>query len=234
MSKILMLNIATNKYVRYIDKLYEDVEKYFLTDHDVSFLLFTNHTDLPKRNKVKYSYVEHKPFPEPTLKRYNYFMQERDYIEQFDYVFYSDVDMGFIAPVGDDVLGELCLTKHVLSYQTRDCNYWSYDRNPNSTAYVPFGDGVNYYAGGFNGGSSKTFMKMAETISKNVLADEERGIVAEWHDESHMNRYAIDNPPDNILPLAYCCPDWKDKLDFEKIQPKILALNKDHQEIRSD
>ena len=84
MSNILMLNIATNKYVRYIDKLYEDVEKYFLTDHDVSFLLFTNHTDLPKRNKVKYSYVEHKPFPEPTLKRYNYFMQERDYIEKFD------------------------------------------------------------------------------------------------------------------------------------------------------
>ena len=156
------------------------------------------------------------------------------YFEFNDITIEADVDMGFIAPVGDDVLGELCLTKHVLSYQTRDCNYWSYDRNPNSTAYVPFGDGVNYYAGGFNGGSSKTFMKMAETISKNVLADEEKGIVAEWHDESHMNRYAIDNPPDNILPLAYCCPDWKDKLDFEKIQPKILALNKDHQEIRSD
>ena len=230
--KILLVNIATNKYVRYVDRLYDEARKYFLSNHDVSFLLFTNHKDLPELDDVKYSYIEHKDFPEPTLKRYNYFMQEREYIESFDYVFYSDVDMSFVAPVGDEVLGDLCLTKHMYVYDDPSGASWTYDRNRNSTAYVPNGKGVNYYAGGFNGGESKTFMKMSETISKNVLEDEKNGIIALWHDESHLNCYAIDNPPSNILSLAYCCPDW-DRLDFEKIKPKIMALTKDHDEIRS-
>ena len=76
-------------------------------------------------------------------------------------------------------------------------------------------------------------MRMAETISHNVLEDEKNGIVAEWHDESHMNRYAIDNPPSKILGLDYCCPDWPNKIDFSKVNPKILALTKNHEEVRS-
>lgn len=231
--KILMVNIATNKYVQFLDDLYDGVKKNFLTDHDVSFLLFTNHDEalLNLKHPVKVSKIEHKPFPEPTLKRYNYFMQEREYIEQFDYVFYSDVDMGFIAPVGEEVLSDLSLTLHILTYKGK--NYYSYERRPQSTAFIPEGKGEYYFAGGFNGGSSKKFMEMSEVIANNVLEDEKNGIVAEWHDESHLNRYAIDNPPTNILPLAYCCPDWKEQLNFDEIQPKILALNKNHEEIRA-
>lgn len=233
MSRILVMNIATNRYVEFLDNLYSGIRKNFLKNHSVQFLLFTDNQDLSYPNDTKICYIEHKPFPESTLKRYNYFMREKDYIESFDYVFYSDVDMSFISPIGDDILGDLCLTKHILSYQTRNNSEWTYERNPKSKAYVPLGEGENYYAGGFNGGSAKEFIKMSETISKNVSIDESNGIVAKWHDESHLNRYAIDNPPSNILELQYCCPDWRTVLDFDEIKPKILALNKNHQELRS-
>ena len=36
----------------------------------------------------------------PTLKRFNYFVKEKDYISQFDYCYYFDVDMGIVDNVG--------------------------------------------------------------------------------------------------------------------------------------
>ena len=232
--KILVLNVATNKYIDFLPPLYESMKQNFLVEHDVSYLLFTDRdaSHLERDYNLKSSSIVHKPFPEPTLKRYNYFMQEREYIETFDYVFYIDVDMRIVAPVGDEIFGDLCLTQHIQMLNPKPT--WTYERNPESTAYIRPDEGTHYFAGGFNGGKAKAFMKMAEVISENVIKDEEKDIVAVWHDESHTNRYAIDNPPSKILPLSYCCPDWKDTLDFSVIQPKIIALNKNHTEVRSD
>ena len=110
----------------------------------------------------------------------------------------------------------------------------SYDRNPKSLAYVAPGDeGENYYAGGFNGGSTKEFLKMAEVISDRVTKDLENGVVALWHDESHMNRYLIDNPPTLSLTPSYCfAEEQMDNANYP-YEPKIIALKKNHNELRS-
>ena len=52
----------------------------------------------------------------PTLKRYNYFVKEKEYISQFDYCYYFDIDMGIVQDVGDEVLSDLVGTMH--PYQT--------------------------------------------------------------------------------------------------------------------
>ena len=53
----------------------------------------------------------------------------------------------------------------------------SYDRNPKSLAYVPAGEeGEKYYAGGFNGGSTKEFLKMSEVIADRVTKDLENDV----------------------------------------------------------
>jgi histo-blood group ABO system transferase len=88
---------------------------------------------------------------------------------------------------------------------------------------------MSYFAGGFNGGSSIEFLKMCDKISTNIEKDLQNGYIAIWHDESHLNRYFLDNPPTKILDPGYCYPEsWG--LPFSK---KLLALDKNHEEMRS-
>ena len=230
--KICILTIATNKYIQFVEKLYDNIEEHFLNGHEIEGIIFTEH-EVETSDNIKISQIEHEPWPIPTLKRYNYFMKEAEHISKYDYCFYFDVDMGIIEKVGDEVLGNLVATMH--PYQTfYSKSDRSYDRNPKSLAYVKPGDeGENYYAGGFNGGTTKRFLEMAEVISDRVTKDLEDGVVALWHDESHMNRYLIDNPPTLSLTPSYCfAEEQMDNANYP-YEPKIIALNKNHNELRS-
>ena len=166
-------------------------------------------------------------------------MKESDFISQFDYCYYFDADMAIIDKVGDEILGDLVATKHP-GQSFHNINDMTYDRNQNSLAYVPYGEGKTYYAGGFNGGKTKNFLKMSKVISERVNDDLERGVIALWHDESHMNRYMIDNPPTLSLSPSYCYPEaalknpqgWILSSNFPEIKPKILALDKNYTELR--
>ena len=70
--KICILNIATNKYIQFVEQLLESVEENFLNGHDISALVFTNHEMEEVSDNVKISLIEHHPWPEPALKKYNY------------------------------------------------------------------------------------------------------------------------------------------------------------------
>jgi histo-blood group ABO system transferase len=228
--KICILTIATNKYLQFVEKLYDDIERNFLSGHEINCLLFTDH-EVETSNNVRVHYIDHEPWPMPTLKRYNYFMKEKDFILEHDYCFYFDADMRIDNPVGEEVLGDLVGTKH--PYQSfHSIDEMSYDRNSESLAYVPFGKGETYYAGGFNGGRTSRFLEMAEVIANNVNKDLEKNIVALWHDESHMNRYMIDNPPTLSLTPSYCYAEEFYGSDYP-YEPKIIALKKNHNELRS-
>ena len=82
--KILILTIATNKYIQFVERLYDNIEDKFLNGHEIQGLLFTEH-DVETSDNIKVSQIDHEPWPMPTLKRYNYFVKEKDYISQFDY-----------------------------------------------------------------------------------------------------------------------------------------------------
>lgn len=230
--KICILTIATNKYIQFVERLLDNIDDNFLNGHDIQCLLFTDH-EVETSDNVRVCKIDHEPWPMPTLKRYNYFIKEKDFISQFDYCFYFDVDMAVIDKVGDEVLGDLVATQH--PYQTfHDKKDRSYDRAPESLAYVPFGEeGDNYYAGGFNGGSTKRFLEMAEIIADRVNKDMSNGVIALWHDESHMNRYLIDNPPSLILTPSYCFAEEQMNNPQYPYEPKIIALKKNHNELRS-
>ena len=159
-------------------------------------------------------------------------MKEKDFILEHDYCFYFDVDMAIHQVVGDEILGDLVATNHF--YQSRmDDASKSFDRNSKSLAFVPYGEKArSYYAGGFNGGKTEVFMDMAKTISFRVDKDLEAGIVAQWHDESHMNRYMIDHPPSRPLSYEYCYPE-PELGRHPNDNPKIIALLKNHGELRS-
>ena len=66
----------------------------------------------------------------PTLKRYNYFVKEKDFILEHDYCFYFDADMRIDGVVeAEEVCGDLVATRH--GYQSlSDPASQTFDRNP--------------------------------------------------------------------------------------------------------
>jgi len=230
--KICILTIATNKYIQFVERLLDNIEENFLNGHEIQCLLFTDH-EVETSDNVRVCQIDHEPWPMPTLKRYNYFIKEKEFISQFDYCFYFDVDMGLVDKVGDEVLSDLVATMHPYqSFYPKEER--SYDRNEKSLAYVPAGEeGELYYAGGFNGGSTKRFLEMAEVLADRVTKDLDNGVIALWHDESQMNRYLIDNPPTLSLTPSYCFAEEHMGNPSYPYEPKIIALKKNHNELRS-
>lgn len=229
--KICILTIATNKYIKFVERLLDNIEENFLNGHEIQCLLFTDH-EVETSDNIRVCKIDHEPWPMPTLKRYNYFVKEKEFISQFDYCYYFDVDMGIDGKVGDEVLGDLVATMHPYqSFYPKEQR--TYDRNSKSLAFVPFGEeGEYYYAGGFNGGLTENFLEMSEVIANRVTKDLENDVIALWHDESHMNRYLIDNPPTLSLTPSYCFAEEFYNTDYP-YEPKIIALKKNHAELRS-
>jgi histo-blood group ABO system transferase len=233
--KICLLNIATNKYIQFVEPLLNSIEENFLNGHEISALVFTNHEVENSSDNVKISTIEHEPWPIPTLKRYHYFIKESEFISQFDYCYYLDVDMRIENKVGEEIFGDLVATQHP-GFWYKNPSEFSYERRQQSTAFVPLNEGKMYYAGGFNGGKPEHFLKMSQSIVDNVERDFKNNFIALWHDESHMNRYLIDNPPTVELTPSYCYPEavrFNPAAWHVPFEPKIVALEKNHAQVRS-
>ena len=226
---IAFLLIATNKYVSFLQQFINSADEFAFKNHNVTYCIFTNNQiPIQSKNSIKYFTILGEKWPAPTLKRYNYFTEQKNNLLNYDYLYYSDVDMKFVDFIGDEVFSSLVATIHPGYYLNNNLQF-TYDRNPNCMAYIPFGSGINYFAGGFNGGKSENFLNMAETISDWQKEDESKNIIPLWHDESYMNKYLIINPPTLKLSPSYCYPEsWN--IPFNK---KLLALDKNHNEMRN-
>lgn len=230
--KIGLLLIATNKYTRFVKQFIESADKFLFSDKqiDVTYFVFTNVDNLlvDSSRKIKLVKIEHEPWPYPTLKRYDYFYENRETISNQDYLFYSDVDMKFVGNVESEILSDRVATIHP-GFWNKHPLEWTYERRTECNAHIEYGKGNRYYAGGFNGGKSDVFLEMAKNISQWRKDDERRGIIPVWHDESYMNKYMYLNLPTKELSPSYCYPEsWN--LPFEK---KLLALDKNHSEMRA-
>jgi len=224
--KVGLLIISTNKYVSFLKPLIESADSYFLPNQEVTYFIFTDQ-DIninSNRNIVK-THVEHKEWPWMTLGRYKIFSNNSDFLSKMDYLYYCDVDMLFVNTVGDEILSERVATQHPGYYGLRGTP----ETNTESLACVYYNENMQYFAGGFNGGTSFEYLKMSNKISENIDIDYSKNIIAVWHDESHMNRYFIDNNPTLVLSPSYCYGENM-KIPFEK---KLIALEKKHFEIRN-
>lgn len=218
-----LLIMATGKYIRFVDPLIKSAEKHFCANHNVTYFVFTDGTMPPADNVVCFHQAR-LGWPYDTMMRYHAYAAHADELAKQDYLFACDADMLFVNTVGDEILGERVATIHPGYYQSRG----TYETNPISTAYIPGNQGTHYFAGGFYGASSKEFIKILNTNIANIDKDMQKGYVAVWHDESHWNRYCIDHPPTVILTPSYCFPEgWP--IPFK---PRLIALNKNHSEMR--
>lgn len=248
--KIGIVCICLNQpYWQYIGEMLDGLNRYFLKKNDIKHkydVQMMVWSDIPQENfnaeRVKVFSTEPVEWPMPTLLRYNLFLQQEEYLKQFDYIFYIDVDMHIVDWIGEEILGNgLTAAQHPM-YALRQNLQPPYEPNPNSTAYIPRPGRILdengklrfeplYYAGGFQGGKTEDFIKAMRVMRSNIEKDMNNNYIARWNDESHWNRYLFEVPPTVVLGPEYIYPDsliadYYIKIWGRNYSPKIMTITK--------
>lgn len=246
--KVGIMCICLNQpYWQFATEMLWGLDTFFLKHKDlkdkyeVEFLLWS---DMPVEYfKGKLFQTEPIEWPGPTLMRYHLFLQQEEYLKQFDYLFYIDVDMRITDWIGEEILPKEGLTAAAHPMYALRRNYIPpYEPNKESSAYIPRPGRLveengqkrfqpEYYAGGFQGGKSEEFIKAMKVMRKRIDEDYARNYVAIWNDESHWNRYLFENPPEIMLTPAHIYPDslldsYYIKVWGRNYSPKIMTLTK--------
>ena len=230
MKTIGILYICTDKYKTFWKEFYNNCEKYFLVENGYKkhYYVFTNANNIEFENEkhVHKIYQEPLSWPYITLYRFKIFNRTSDLLKRMDYLYFFNANMLVIDYVSQGFLPNdnqiFSFLQHPGFYNKSNLEF-TYDRNPKSLAYISIGKGSYYFQGALNGGLSKDYLSMSRELEKNIDIDLNNNIVALWHDESHLNRYAIDHQDKiKILDPSYGYPEgWE--LPFN---PKIIIRDK--------
>lgn len=230
MREIAILYICTGRYVKFWREFYLSSEKFFLNSGNYvkKYFVFTDSPfiEFEENPRVTRIFQEKFSWPYATLYRFKIFKKACAYLEQSDYIYFFNANMVFLKEVDGSILPEaptnLAFLEHPLLYNKRREEF-TYETNPSSLACISANEGERYFMGALNGGESKAYLRLIDELGRRIEIDESRGIIAIWHDESHLNRYAIDNK-DYVKALdpSYGYPEGR-SLPFE---PRILILDK--------
>ena len=175
--------------------------------------------------------IEPYGWPEATLYRYKIISDHSSQLPE-DVLMYLDSDMlvkarisekdfasnghtgltlvrhpGFQRPTGK---GALCLyiakpkvaiSDFYLRYSMGALGAWETD--PRSMAHVPKTKRTYYVCGGTWWGTRDDLLNLARDLAARVAADEANGVMARWHDESHLNWWAS-NHSHQLKDASYC------------------------------
>lgn len=221
------LVMATGKYDVFIPQLINSIRAHVLPEHKKTFFVFSDGS-IPADSDIVRIEQKRLGWPLDTLMRFEVYHAHRAAFAECDYLFAIDADMRFVAPVAEEILSDLVGTTHPGYYQSPRSSF-TYETNPHSTAAIKPNEGTHYFAGGFYGGTYARVIELFEHTIANIKQDFAQGLIAIWHDESHLNRYFVDNPPTKRLPVEYCVPE---ELQYQYPPAKLLALHKRHADFR--
>jgi hypothetical protein len=210
-SVCLIAVVHGSAYEAYAERLFESARRLFRPTGDVEFMTLPGAPGWPEATLFRHHVLAHHL---PELRH--------------DFVFMVDADMLVESPIGPEILAPLVATRHP-GFVTTGRSELPYERRPESAACVREDEGGVYYAGGFVGGERRRLHELSRRIAAGVDSDEARGVLARWHDESHLNRCLIDTPPFLTLSPAYCHPD--DDSPYHRSWPeryprRLVALDK--------
>lgn len=223
---ICILYICTGRYAQFFEGFFQSCEQYLLRGKaEIHYHVFTDRMDLSSHPRVHLHAHECQGFPLDSLFRFDMFLSIRDELKAYDYLYFFNANMLFVAPVGEEILPDETGLLAVRSpgYDRRPASLFPYERDKRSLAYMPphMPGRYIYYMGGLNGGTPDRYLALCETLSRNTHDDYERGIIASVHDESHLNRY-LSLHPSRVLDTAYGYPEgWR--LPYT---PKIIIRDK--------
>ncbi len=223
-----ILYICTGEYIVFWKKFYESCEKNFLRGFRKEYYVFTDapHIANEEFTNVHRIFQNKLPWPYITLKRFDIFLRVASELEGCEYTFFFNANCyinkriypGGILPNDEE---ELIVASHPGMVFKPNTEY-TYERNAASRASIPMGEGQVYVMGAFNGGRTAAYLKMARCLSERIKQDESDGVIAIYHDESHLNRYIYERKTYKLVDAGYVYPEgWR--IPFRK---RILLLDK--------
>lgn len=225
--KIAIIYICTGKYSIFFPAFYKSCEKYFLNNAEKTYFVWTDNDLLAEGlDNVKLYHKECAGFPTDSLFRFEMFLQAKEELKKFDYIYFFNANAEVKGPIGEEILPDesgLSMGVWPGKREHQHPMFFPYERNKKSLAYIaPYGKNYVYYMGGLNGGTSSAYLQMIETLSKNIRDDYDHGIIAKVHDESHINAY-LRTHRCKKLGREFCLPEeWIQNGDH----PKNIFRNK--------
>lgn len=228
--KIGILYICTGKYKIFWRNFFESTQKYLLTQEnfDKQYFVFTDaeQIEYESNTNVHKIYQEQLAWPYITLNRFEIFQKALPQLKTMDFIYFFNANMLMVDYVGEEILPTKeklfsFLLHPGMVYKKRE--EFPYENNVRSLAYISEDQGTYYYMGSLNGGIAKYYLAMIKELSLRIDDDLTNGIVAVWHDESHLNKFALENQ-DLIknLPIEYGTPQGS----IKTTHPKIIILDK--------
>ncbi|XP_048471109.1 alpha-1,3-galactosyltransferase 2 [Rhincodon typus] len=214
---------AVGKYLDlYLETFLASADEHFMPGFSVVYYIFVD--DLLKferlnlqpnaRRKIKSFQVKmHKRWQDISMSRMETISKLiEDHVKhEASYVFCFDVDQRFQGRFGTETLSESVAVLHAWYYRRPKFMY-SYDRNPQSAAYLGSRGDFYYHAAVF-GGTWQSVRNLTESCSRGILQDKQKNVEAAWHDESHLNKYFWLHKPTKVLSPEYC---WDRRIGWRR------------------
>ena len=225
---VALIFIGTNKYLNFFPGYYDSCEKYLFPGVRKQYFIFTDGDivgdDMP--DHITAFKIPHKEWPAITLERFHTILYAQEYFEEFDWLLFLDADMRVNQVITPeeffDDQKDFIAVHHPCHYNT---GTGTFERRLESEACVT-GDQLSYYQGCLWGGKVSSVIPMMELLRDRVDKDYENDIIALWHDESHLNKFFIENQDKvNALPPDYAFPECFPNYPYEQ---KIIHLAKDN------
>jgi hypothetical protein len=231
-----------------VTKIEDKVKFYVFTDQPLEAELFSK--DLANVNVEAFEIPSY-GWPEATLLRYEIFSARFELLDA-EILMHLDADMLFNANPWDRVKKQLdkdcvCLVAHPGFWRPKGAKLFglyvlnpflfyrdlrmmisrgaigAWENDQRSLAYVAREFRRTYFCGGTWFGTRNSIGELLRNLANNVASDSKSGIVAIWHDESHINSWAVKNihgseNPELCFDLTY--PQIK------KLTPVIIAVRK--------
>lgn len=261
--KVGVLYIATGRYTIFWQDFYQSAERYLLPEDEKYYFVFTD-SELPllgeETGKVTRVFQEKLGWPYDTLMRFDMFLKAKESLLKMNYLFFFNANMEIVQRIDRHELGleilhqsdvesqitqqnqpTLIAVKHPGFSHISDNTQFTYERDPQSLAYIPIGEGEHYVMGGLNGGIAKYYLNMAETLNERIHQDMNCQRIAVWHDESHLNHYFYHHRNQFVLlsdkygfpeewfdKHTVCHEEFYDKKFIQERDIKIVLRDKSH------
>ena len=190
-------------------------------------------------------------WPEATLLRYQIFSSHLEYLDS-DLLVYLDADMIIKSNPwklikNRTLINSVCLVEHpgfwrpkgakkIILYFFHPLLAWrdvklklkkggigAWETNIMSEAFVVKNKRIKYFCGGSWFGQRNAIVQLIETLAHAVQSDLNQNLIAVWHDESHLNKWASENPHGIETPELCFAENYP---NLTKVKPIIVAVTK--------